>query len=133
MGKLLKKMSRTFIIRNVASFYRDEDYDLILKHLRKPFSTKRFEEVLSNIFRILALQQTNQNAWKDEFNYLRENEMLKVFNEDTEHFLDMYLMERLGFDHYTTHEINMDKVPKILRKTFDIKRPIMSSFDKSNS
>ena len=126
-------MSRTFIIRNVASFYRDEDYDLILKHLRKPFSTKRFEEVLSNIFRILALQQTNQNAWKDEFNYLRENEMLKVFNEDTEHFLDMYLMERLGFDHYTTHEINMDKVPKILRKTFDIKRPIMSSFDKSNS
>ena len=101
--------------------------------MRKPFSTKRFEEVLSNIFRILALQQTNQNAWKDEFNYLRENEMLKVFNEDTEHFLDMYLMERLGFVYYTTHEINMDKVPKIVRKTFDIKRPIMSSFDKSNS
>ena len=120
MKDFLSRIKRQFLINSIGGFYRDECYDLILKHLRRPYSMKREEEVLANMFRILALNRNGKNNWHDEFEYLMDNDMLLVFNEDTQNYLSQYLSENLpeiSLDS-DTEKLDTSKVSKRVKKYF---------------
>ena len=107
-------------VNSMASFYRDNDYKLILKHQSAPYSLKRADEVLCNIFRIVALHEMEQPEWRAEFDYLTENNMLKAFNPDTERYLQIYLTNRLSINHLwlNNHKIDILNVPTVIQKNF---------------
>jgi len=120
MGKILSKLKRTFIVNSMASFYRNKSFGRILKHLPKPYSMKRSDEVLCNIFRILALKEMKKSEWLDEFDYLTENKMLEVFNRDTKRYLEIHLTNRLSTKYLwlNAHKVDILNVPSLIKKTF---------------
>ena len=114
---VIRKLKRSFVLNSVRSFYADQDYDLVLKHLKKPFSLKRDDEVISNIFRILALNNVGDSAWKLEWEYLNDQRSLDAFDENTKSYLQIMLQERL-FGQPQSPLVEFSTLPKKIQKYF---------------
>ncbi len=122
MKSVFLKMKRKFLVGSYASFYVDKDYDLILKHLQKPYSMQREDEVMCNIFRILALKETGQD-WSAEFDYLIGRKMLDVFNQDTQAYLNLFFAEKIFSKQRPLEkiQINLFNVSDTIKKHFPIR------------
>ena len=114
---VIRKLKRSFILNSVRSFYADQNYGLVLKHLQKPFSLKRDEEVICNIFRILALKNVGDSAWKLEWEYLNDQRSLDAFNENTKNYLQIMLQEKL-FGQRQISLVEFSTLPKKIQKYF---------------
>ena len=120
MKKFLSRMKRSFILNNISSFYIDEDFKLVLKHLKRPFSTKGRDEVICNIFRIISLKKTEQPKWEIEYEYLTEEGFLEVFSEHERKHLDYYLRLNLFGKKSSLSHIDSESVSKKIRKYFPL-------------
>ena len=111
------RLKRRFILNSIGSFYSSGDYALVTKHAKRPFSLRRREEALSNIFRILSLKKLNQPEWKKEFAYLVEKNFLELFNSDEREYLNQILhLELFGeYNSFTQKKINVENLSKTIR------------------
>ena len=114
---VILKLKRSFVLNSIHSFYVDQDYDLILKHLPKPFSLKRDDEVISNIFRILALKNIGDITWKLEWEHLNNQGSLDIFDEKTKNYLQIMLQEKL-FGKYQIQLADFSTLSKKIQKYF---------------
>ena len=117
MKSVILKLKRSFVLNSIHSFYVDQDYDLILKHLPKPFSLKRDDEVISNIFRILALKNIGDITWKLEWEHLNNQGSLDIFDEKTKNYLQIMLQEKL-FGKYQIQLADFSTLSKKIQKYF---------------
>ena len=83
---------------------------------------KREDEVICNIFRVLALKETKNNLWNDGLSYIVNNEMLQVFNKDTVYYLNVYLLKNhsINLEVSTVKNLSFKKVSKKVRKYFPL-------------
>lgn len=93
------------------------DYALVIKHAKKPFSLRRRDEALCNIFRILSLKKINQREWEKEFSYLIDKNFLEVFNSDEQEYLNQFLHIELFGEYNSSNKrnINVQNLSKTIR------------------
>lgn len=120
MKNFISRIKRSFIVSNISSFYIDEDFKLVLKHLKRPFSIKGQDEVFCNIFRIISLKKTQQSKWEIEYEYLTEGGFLEVFSEHERKYLDCYLRLNLFGDKSSLPHIDSENVSKKVSKYFPL-------------
>lgn len=120
MINFISRMKRSFILSGVGSFYSDKDFELVLKYLKRPFSTKGQDEVICNILRIISLQKTGQPKWEIEYDYLIREGFLDVFSEYERNYLDCYLRLNLFGDKSLLSYIDSKNISKKVRKYFPL-------------
>ncbi len=117
MKSVILKLKRSFILNSIRSFYADQDYDLVLKYLPQPYLLKRDDEVISNIFRILALKNIGDIAWELEWEHLNNQGSLGVFDENTKNYLQIMLREKL-FGQHQIQMVDFSTLSKKIQKYF---------------
>lgn len=120
MKNFISRLKRSFILNNISSFYNDGDFKLVLKHLKRPFSTKGQDEVFCNIFRIISLKKTEQSKWEIEYQYLTEEGFLEVFSDYEKKYLDCYLKLNLFGNKSSLSHIDSENLSKKVRKYFPL-------------
>lgn len=113
----ISRLKHRFIVDSIGSFYSSSDYTLVIKYVGKPFSQRRKDEALCNIFRILSLRKLNQDQWEKEFEYFIDKSFLDLFNPDEREYLTQILhLELFGeYNLSTERQVNVQNLSNAIR------------------
>lgn len=107
MRKFYLAITRRIVLDCLFSFLKDGNYELVLKHLPKPFSLKGKDEAYCNLFRILALRDSRDDKWRQEWEFFNDQNMLEVFEPNDQRCIRNFLRRNLE----DIFEIDLDLDP----------------------
>ena len=93
---MIKKMAFRFSVNSIASFFKNDSLDLVLKFANGLLVDKERYAVYRNVFRILALFGVKNESYKAELGYLVGENQLGVFGQDEQNYILIYILDYIG-------------------------------------
>lgn len=117
-------LNQKFFLFAMMYGYRNEAYEGILKRIEFTSLDKSKYSGIWNVLRTMSLKHIgNQNFAEQSYATMAEHELLSVFREDTQKYLEAYLRSNVFSEQINLVKLNIDlsKVQKSIKKTFPLK------------
>lgn len=119
----MKKLVRNLHLGLLHHQYKSGEHADILKAVKYFYNVKSKYSVYKNIFRILSLKAEGNSAWRPDYEFLNQQNLLDVFERDEKQYILIFLQNKL-FDEINSpveHEIDLSLVSERTKKYFSLK------------